>query len=113
MKWLWDVAVSLIPAWDWKEVFAKNGFATIAAVFLAVYFVLPAREDQKRFIDSVIETNQLRAATEASNAKTLNVMSDSHARQTTLLNQNAETLKRQTVILQEIRDDARRALHNP
>lgn len=97
MKWLFDAIASFMPAFDWKDVLTKNGLPTIAVVFLAVYFVLPAREDQHRFTDSIIETNKMHADSEASNAVTFIQMSNTQAQQTSILQEH-------TSILREIKD---------
>jgi hypothetical protein len=85
---------------DWFSLIGKYGFTTALAVvllwYLAAYIVEPMRRDQQRFMDSVIETNKINAATVA--------------KQTEIQQQQAQALKDIVPVLQQIRDDQRRGV---
>ena len=89
---------------DWWKWIASNGlYAFMLCVFagwFAQVIVVPMRQDQTRFMDSVIETNKAHAAASAQSAQIQQTQAITLA---TLVKQQEQT----TVILQQIRDDQR------
>lgn len=88
------------PAADWWSWVARQGaFAGMLIVFagwFGVAIVVPMRDDQRAFMQSVIETNKVNAATAA--------------KQTEIQQQQAQALKDIVPVLQQIRDDQRRGV---
>jgi hypothetical protein len=89
-----------MPTGDWWAAVRQYGFTTVLAgaliAYLAFYVVEPMRVDQQRFMDSVIQTNALNAATVA--------------KQTEIQQQQARALQDIVPVLQQIRDDQRRGV---
>ncbi len=96
---------------DWVSFITKFGFATFVAVglmyFLAFYIVLPMRDDQKVFVNSVIDTNKLNAAAQASAAASMQQLTEVQRTQSATLNNLVDQQRNTTLILQQIRDDQR------
>jgi len=96
---------------DWASFIAKFGFATFAAVglmyFLAFYIVLPMRDDQKAFVNSVVETNRLNATAQASSSAAMQQLTEVQRTQSATLNNLVDQQRQTTTILQQIRDDQR------
>ncbi len=96
---------------DWKSFVARFGFATAVAAglmwFMATQIVLPMRDDQKQFMQSVIETNKQNAATHASAAASMVQLAQVQQTQASTLSTLTDQQKQQTSILQQIRDDQR------
>lgn len=81
----------------WTWVMRQGAFAGMLIVFagwFGVAIVVPMRDDQRAFIQSVIETNKVHATTVA--------------KQTEIQYQQAQALKGMETLLQQIRDDQRR-----
>lgn len=91
-----------MPTGEFWTAVKQYGFTTVLAgvliYFLAFHVVEPMRVDQQRFMDSVIQTNALNAATAA--------------KQTEIQSQQAKALQDIVPVLQQIRDDQRRGAWN-
>lgn len=91
-----------MPTGDWWGALRQYGFTTVLAgaliYYLAFFVVEPMRLDQKRFMDSVIQTNALNATTAA--------------KQTEISQQQAKAMQDIIPLLQQIRDDQRRGAWN-
>lgn len=96
---------------SWITFITKFGFATAIALgllwFLGTQIVIPMREDQKAFMNSVIETNKLNANTHAAAAQAMSQMTQVQATQASTLTTLVDQQKQTTTILQQIRDDQR------
>lgn len=96
---------------DWWSWLAKQGamtvFLGIFAWFLAVQIVIPMRDDQKAFMQSVIKTNETNAMTHATAAAAMQQLSQVQQTQATTLTTLVDQQKQTTAILQQIRDDQR------
>ena len=96
---------------EWRGWLAKQGFNAVLlaafAWFLGSQIVIPMRDDQKAFMQSVIKTNETNAATHVSAAAAMQQLTQVQHTQaqtlTTLVDQQRQT----TSILQQIRDDQR------
>lgn len=99
-----------IPS-TWITFITKFGFATALALallwFLGTQIVIPMREDQKAFMQSVIETNKQNAATHAVAAQSIQQMTSVQQTQSATLSTLVDQQKQTTTILQQIRDDQR------
>jgi len=95
----------------WITFITKFGFATAMALallwFLGTQIVIPMREDQKAFMNSVIETNKLNANTHAAAAQAMQQMTNVQTTQASTLSTLVDQQKQTTTILQQIRDDQR------
>lgn len=96
---------------DWMALCGKYGFAAGIAVallaYMAFYVVQPMRDDQKMFMQSVIKTNELNAATHASAAASMQQLTQVQTTQASTLTTLVDQQKQTTAILQQIRDDQR------
>jgi hypothetical protein len=96
---------------DWRSFVAKFGFATAVAAglmwFMATQIVLPMRDDQKAFMNSVISTNELNAKTHAAAASAMSQLTQVQQTQAATLTTLVDQQKQTTTILQQIRDDQR------
>lgn len=96
---------------DWMALVGRYGFAAGIAVallgYMAFYVVNPMREDQKMFMQSVIKTNELNAATHAAAAASMQQLTAVQTTQANTLTTLVEQQKQTTTILQQIRDDQR------
>lgn len=105
-----EPATFAIPS-SWITFVTKFGFATAMALallwFLGTQIVIPMREDQKAFMQSVIKTNEINASTHAAAAKSMEQMTVVQATQAATLTTLVEQQKQTTNILQQIRDDQR------
>ena len=99
-----------IPS-TWITFITKFGFATAMALgllwFLANEIVIPMREDQKAFMNSVIKTNELNASTHASAAQAMQQLTQVQTTQASTLTTLVEQQKQTIGIMQQIRDDQR------
>ncbi len=99
------------PFSDWMSLVGKYGFAAGIAVallgYMAFYVVQPMRDDQKMFMQSVIKTNELNAATHAAAAASMQQLTQVQTTQASTLVTLTDQQKQQTQILQQIRDDQR------
>jgi hypothetical protein len=90
----------VIATSDWLTVLKQYGLATLLTIILLLYLgafvVEPMRRNQQTFMDSVIETNRINAATVA--------------KQTEIQAQQAKALQDIVPVLQQIRDDQRRGV---
>jgi hypothetical protein len=88
------------PATDWWSWVARQGIFAAMLVLFAGWFgtaiVVPMRDDQRAFMQSVIKTNELNAATVS--------------KQTEIQQTQAQALKDIVPVLQQIRDDQRRGV---
>ncbi len=96
---------------DWKSFIARFGFATAVAAglmwFMATQIVLPMRDDQKAFMQSVMETNQQYAASHSAASAAMSQLTQVQQTQAATLSTLTDQQKQQTTILQQIRDDQR------
>ncbi len=92
---------------DWMALCGKYGFAAGIAVALLAYVVQPMRDDQKMFMQSVIKTNELNAATHASAAASMQQLTQVQTTQASTLTTLVDQQRQTTAILQQIRDDQR------
>lgn len=108
-----DIAVS--PGngitFDWWSWLAKQGVTTVFlglfAWFLGTQIVVPMRDDQKAFMQSVIKTNEVNANTHATAAAAMQQLTQVQQTQSTTLTTLVDQQKQTTTILQQIRDDQR------
>jgi len=97
---------------DWTSFIARFGFATAVACalmyFVAYSIVIPMRDDQKRFMDSVIDTNK----TNTESNRQLSVVQVTQTENMKTLVENQKLIIRQgektSEILSQIRDDQRK-----
>jgi len=96
---------------SWIAFIAKFGFATFIALglmwFLATQIIVPMRDDQKAFMQSVIKTNEMNASTHATAAQAMQQMTAVQTTQASTLTTLVDQQKQTTTILQQIRDDQR------
>lgn len=96
---------------SWITFITKFGFATAMALallwFMGTQIVIPMREDQKAFMQSVIKTNELNASTHAAAAQAINQLTQVQTTQAATLTTLVDQQKQTTSILQQIRDDQR------
>lgn len=111
-----EVVNSDLAGFNWWSWLARQGAMTVFlgafAYFLAFSIVIPMRDDQKAFMQSVIRTNETNAATHASAAAAMTQLSQVQTVQATTLTALADQQKQTTSILQQIRDDQRRGAWN-
>lgn len=100
----------------WPQLIAKYGLATALTIillyYLAFYIVEPMRVDQRAFMNSVIKTNEINAATHSAAASSMAQMTRVQETQSATLSTLVEQQKQTTGILQQIRDDQRRGVWN-
>lgn len=103
-------------AFDWYSWLARQGVMTVFlgafAYFLATQIVIPMRDDQKSFMQSVIKTNETNAMTHASAAAAMQQLSQVQTTQSQTLATLVDQQKQTTTILQQIRDDQRGGVWN-
>ena len=106
-----EVKVSPSCQFDWFSLLAKYGFATfiscVLLYFLAFYIVIPMRDDQKLFMQSVIKTNELDAESRAGTTAVMQKMAQLEQAQSITLATLVDQQKQTTAILSQIRDDQR------
>jgi hypothetical protein len=84
------------------------------AYFLATQIVIPMRDDQKAFMQSVIKTNETHASAAATqsmaasqSASAISQLTQIQQTQSSTLSTLADQQRQTTTILQQIRDDQR------
>jgi len=85
---------------DWKYLLAKHGFNAVLVMLLMGFIrqdmILPQRQAQERFMESVIENNKEMATTAASNSATAQTQ--------------ARSLEQLVDLQKQIRDDQRQGV---
>lgn len=86
-----------VSHFDWKNWLAKQGFNAVLLAafiwFLGSQIVIPMRDDQQRFLNSVMETNRTH--------------SEVALKQTLIQQQTSAALENMSTVLEQIRDDQR------